>query len=394
MRRINLPTLLAIGIVPLMVVAACADSGEETTVVQDDAGTPESGVPDAAGDAAPDGGDANVEALRCSEGFCIVDLPNPQAYGLTEWVFTGVQVDATTGAWAIANGVSGVDEASARILHFENDAWRPVHSPSLGSSERAVELYSLAADGAGNLIAVGATRDDGTAVIVRGNGTSFTTTSFDEGSLSAVWFAEPGQAWIVGPGGLIYRSTSDDDWESESIEPYVDLKSVWGIGPDELYVGGVNFDPETFMAYGYLGHRRRIDAGAPTWTSRVFEELQAERWGEPDILAGTAPPDGTRFWASPNLLARTAPDGRHDEWTADPFEPRVPIRAFWAQGKDDVWAVGHVGRVFHFDGTAWKDLLLTFNGAPLTPRLSAIAGTSEGEIFVVGEGVALRRQAQ
>ena len=79
---------------------------------------------------------------------------------------------------------------------------KAIHSPALGSGagQRAVELFSLASDGAGHLVAVGATLDDGTAVIVRGDGTTFTTSSFD-GSLSAVWFADVGQAWATGAGG-------------------------------------------------------------------------------------------------------------------------------------------------------------------------------------------------
>lgn len=396
MNRLELRTLVGAGLVPLLLLAACADSGEESAAPREDGGAPESGMPDELDAAAPDAPDVDVDTLRCSEGFCIVDLPNPQAYGFTHWAFAGVQVDPVIGAWAIANGVYGVDEASAQILHFESGAWKPVHSPTLGSGagKRAVELSSLAADGAGNLVAIGATLDDGTTVIVRGDGTTFTTTTFDDGPLSSVWFAEPGQAWAVGPGGRIHRSSIDGGWESESIDAPVDFASVWGSGPGDVYVGGIDFDPEAFVPYGYLGHRTVDDAGAPTWTFRVFDDLQEERWGESAILAGVAPLEGTRFWAAPNVLARTAPGGAHDEWVADPFEPRVPIRAFWAQGKDDVWAVGHVGRVFHFDGTTWKDLLLTFNGAPLTPRLRAISGTSAGEIFVVGEGVALRRPAK
>jgi hypothetical protein len=396
MKRRTLQRLLGAGIVPLMAFAACADSGEETKYVQADSGIPESGPPDGNDAAAPDRRDVDAEAIRCSEDFCIVDLPNPQAYGFTQWAFAGVQVDPVIGAWAIANGVYGVDKASAQILHFENGAWRPMHSPSLGGGggKRAVELFSLASDGAGNLIAVGATLDDRTAVIVRGEGTTFTTTTFDDGSLSAAWYAAPGQAWVVGAGGRIYRSSSDGGWESESIDAPADFGAVWGSGPDDLYVGGVDVDPETFVSSGYLGHRTRDDAGVPNWTFRRFDDLQDMRAGDRSILAGVAPPDGTRFWAAPNLLARTAPGGGHDEWVADPFEPRAEIRAFWARGKDNVWAVGHVGRVFHFDGTAWKDSLLTFNGAPLTSHLRAIAGTSAGEIFVVGEGVALWRQAQ
>ena len=396
MKAITRRTLLASGLLPLIVFAACAESGDSPGYVQEDGAAPEAGIPDATDASAADARDEDVEALRCSEGFCIVDLPTPEAHGFTQWAFTGVQVDPVIGAWAIANGASGVDGATARILHFEDGTFEPVHSPALGSGgdERAIELVSLASDGAGHLVAVGATLDDATPVIVRGDGTTFTTTTFDGGPLASVWFAEPGEAWFVGTGGGIYRSSTDGGWESESIEAPVDFASVWGSGPGDLYVGGVNVDPEAFWPFGYLGHRTLSDAGAPTWTFRSFDDLQQDRWGDSVILAGVAPPDGTRFWAAPNLLARTAPGGGHDDWVADTFEPRVVIRAFWARGKDDVYAVGRLGRVFHFDGTSWKDLLLSYNGAPLTPHLTAIAGTNAGEIFIVGEGVALRRQAR
>jgi hypothetical protein len=189
-------------------IGACAGSEEQGTKSTDEGGTPESG-----GDAqrAPDAWDAEGPGNpTCSEDFCLVDLPNPADYGLAKWHFAGVDVDPTIGAWAIANGDTDGGAATAHFLRFESGEWSVQHAPVLdgGGDARSVRLTSLSADGAGQLIAVGETTDDGTAVVVRGDGTSFTTTPF-EGNLAAAWFAAPNEAWIVGSNGGVFRSSDD-----------------------------------------------------------------------------------------------------------------------------------------------------------------------------------------
>ncbi|MBN9160761.1 MAG: hypothetical protein BGO98_26980 [Myxococcales bacterium 68-20] len=395
LRRIPL-TLLPLPLVALLaLVGACAGSDEgDVNPPPDDGGAQDSTIADTAmpDDASDGGAEPEPEALRCSGDFCLVDLPNPGAYGFTRWSFSGVQVDPTLGPWAIANGVSGIDVATAQMLRFEGDAWKPVQAPVLGAGadRQNIRLASLSTDGAGKLLAVGSTLDYAAGAIVRGDGTTFTTESFDA-SLEASWFAEPGVAWIAGRGGAIFRSSSDGGWISESDESGSDFVSIWGTGPNDVYVGGVEGEM-SWPRFGYLGHRTVDDEGAK-WTFATFPELQT-RWSkEHVILAGIAFAGGPSFWAAPDVLARGTVGGGGESWEPDPFNPRIGINAFWARSANDIWAVGDIGRIFHFDGTAWKSVSLVFNGAPLVANLTGIAGTSNGDILVVGDGVALRRKA-
>ncbi len=392
MRRIVLRAPLLLLAVPLIAVfVACASSDEPGgDPPLEDGGVRDSETADTFVDANDAGSDVDAEALRCSGDFCLVDLPNSGAYGFTKWVFAGVQVDPEIGVWAIANGVLGLDSATAQMLRFDGEGWKPLHAPALGTGadKRNIRLASLASDGAGNLLAVGATVDDGAGAIVHGDGTAFTSTSF-EVALEAAWFAMPGEAWASGRAGAIFHWRPDAGWVSESTEMGSDFFAVWGSGPDDVYVGGTNED--NWPVYGYLGHRT-IEDGEATWTFETFPELQPRPSEDHTIRAGIALPDGTRFWSAPDVLAR-ATNGGDPPWEADPFKPPVGVNAFWARAKDDIWAVGNVGRVYHYDGTTWKDSLLVFNGAPLVANLTGIAGTSAGELFIVGDGVALRRKA-
>ncbi len=388
--------ILPLPLLALLALVACASSDEGDINPQlDDGGAQDSTVADSVlPDDASDGGVApEPEVLRCSAEFCLVDLPNPGAYGFTRWSFSGVQVDPILGAWSIANGVLGLDVATAQMLRFEGEGWKPVQTPVLGagSDKQNIRLASLSTDGAGKLLAVGSTLDSAVGAIVRGDGTTFTTESFDA-PLEASWFAEPGLAWVAGHGGAIFRSSSDGGWISESDESGSDFISIWGSGPNDVYVGGVENADMSWPQYGYLGHRTVDEEGAK-WTFATFPELQT-RWSrEHVILAGIAFAGGPSFWAAPDVLARGTVDGGADGWEADPFNPRVGIKAFWARSASDIWAVGDIGRIFHFNGTAWKSVPLVFNGAPLVANLTGIAGTSNGDILVVGDGIALRRKA-
>ena len=394
MRRLAFPSpflLLPLPFIAMFVACAGSDSATDTPTLDggaEDSSLPETGSPEDAGDA---GAEVDAAGLRCSGDFCLVDLPNPGAYGFTKWVFRSVQVDPTAGTWAIANGVIGLDEATTQMLRFDGSAWKAMHAPVLGAGadKRNIRLASLSTNGAGKLLAVGSTIDDGTGVIVSGDGAAFTTDTF-EVPLEASWFAAPDLAWVAGRGGAIYRSTAEGDWISESNDTGGEFVAVWGSGPDDVYVSGEKF--EDFGSYGYLGHRTVDDAGA-TWSFATFLELQPRPFGDHTIYAGIAFADGTRFWAAPDVLARGTTGGGETEWEADAFDPRVAINAFWARGPNDIWAVGNVGRIYHFDGTAWKAELLVFNGAPLVTNLTGIAGTSTGELFIVGDDVALRRKA-
>jgi hypothetical protein len=376
--------------------AACADSEDPNHE-----GPPQDGGPDtneaADADAAPDAeadADIDASALRCSGDFCLVDLPNPAVYGLDNWHFTGVHVDPQIGAWAIANGAGEGDEGStAQVLHFDGTGWKVAFAATLevGLDARNVQLTSLTGDNAGHLLAVGSVIGETTGVVLQSDGTTFSVTSLDE-ELRAAWYVAPGNAWIVGNGGRIFRSTDDGGWESEHAA-VGDFGAVWGTASD-LYVGGTFLDEEVYDFFGYLGHRTTNGASVE-WSFAKFGPLETNSIGWREIYAGiTIGPGASWFGAAPDVLARTARDGGDEVWERDAFKPPIPLMGFWARSPNEVWAVGDIGRVYHFDGTSWKDARLVFNGAPLTATLFKVSGTSSGELFIVGDGVALRRAAK
>ena len=267
-------TVLLTGGALLMVFAACAQSDEEgrDALPAIDGGSPEGAtIPDAGTDGAEASAHVDAEALRCSGEYCLVDLPNAAVYGLSSWLFAGVHVDPQTGAWAIANGEGSDEGVTAQLLHFENGGWKVKQAVKLavGADTRGVRLLSISGDGKGNLLAVGTTTSEPRAgVILRGDGTSISVTAFEE-ELYAAYFASPDTAFIAGAGGRIFRSTSDGDWVDESA-PGGNFVTIWGSGPDDLYVGGAIFDEDFYDDFGYLGHRTLDDAGAKTWSFVTF----------------------------------------------------------------------------------------------------------------------------
>lgn len=376
-------------------VVACATSSDDPPRETESPLDSGSQLPDPTDAETSDASDArpDAESLRCSGEFCLVDVPNAAGYGISEWLFSGVYADSTAGVWAIANGVAGRDDgATTQLLRFENDAWKVERQVQLdvGTSARNVRLVSLSGNGAGKLLAVGISDVDGQGVVFRGDAAalSFTTEAF-EADLRGSWFASADQAWIVGAGGRIFRSSAQGEWES--VGPVEgDFSCIWGRGPDDVYVGGSVFDPDWGDNFGAVGRLVASDAGEPSWVFARFDASFVQPFGVHDIAAGVAV-DGVSWWSAEGAFARSAET--ETGWELDAFQAPVPLRSFWARSSTDVWAVGDIGRIYHYDGTSWKALALVFNGAPLTANLTSITGTSAGELFVVGDGIALRRKA-
>lgn len=387
---------LFLALMPAAAFVACAESSDAPTDSTPlDGGTvPEASAVDA-GDEADATPDVDAEALRCSNDFCLVDVPPASAYGFTKWMFVGVQSDPVIGTWAIANGMPD-DKGTAQLLRFEDGTWKPRYAPMLGSGaeKRSIQLTALAGDGKGHLIAIGTAKDDNSTVIVRSDGTTVTSSPFP-GKLQATWMTGTDDAWVAGPMGSIHHSVGGADWTDESNPAGGTLYAFWGSGPDDVYVGGQSeYDPDTYEAWAYVGHRTRDDAGAPTWSFELLGDLQNEVDGVGyPITTGIMPPGGRPFASAPNFAAWRSPDAGAMAWTRDSFLPRTWLRAMWAKNQSEVWAVGDAGRVVRYDGTTWHELGFFFNGAPVGGDLTGISGTAQGEIFVVGAGVALRRQA-
>jgi len=402
--------LLIVGASLVEAFIACANSHDEVDPTPlppptDDSGPtpvlPESGAPDAdAGES-----DRDAAALRCMpNNTCLLEMPNPAIYGLSKFVFTGVIADPKIGVWAIANGIEGVDSesATAQVLHLEaNGVWAVRFGPMLGvaAAAKSVRLLSLTGDGNGHLLAVGVTKTDALeGVVLRGDGTTFTTERLGN-DLRSTWAAGPNDAFIVGGGGRVYSGPvvrRVNNWRSENAptDPPSSFNAVWGTGPLDVYAGGAvagEFQDTAFVA---RRTKRNPDAGA-VWSYVTFPS-DSQSVGAREVFSGAAADGGTSWWAGAEFtfgeksVVATRPTDGGIEWNRNSFSPSVYLRAFATRSANDIWAVGGLGRVYHYDGTAWTDSFLVFNGAPLTANLTAVA-SSPTELFVVGDGVALKR---
>lgn len=148
-----------------------------------------------------------------------------------------------------------------------------------------------------------------------------------EAAIHAVWGSGAGDLWAVGEGGLLLHGDGTS-WTPASLPTTSALRAVWGTAADDVWVVGY---------------------GDKTW----------------------------HF------------DGR--DWSEVPLGSSALLTGLWGTGRGDLWAAGYDyasqrGAVWHFDGAKWRQLYLTLPvGGASGPRLSAIAGSSQSEVWAVGE---------
>ena len=103
----------------------------------------------------------------------------------------------------------------------------------------------------------------------------------------------------------------------------------------------------------------------------------------------TAPND---VWVVGKLATILHYDG--SGWTQTPtaslpIPADTTLNAVWASASNDVWAIGSSGRILHFDGATWS---LSPSGA--TRMLTAISGVSAKDIWVVGLAASTSTQGE
>jgi hypothetical protein len=58
----------------------------------------------------------------------------------------------------------------------------------------------------------------------------------------------------------------------------------------------------------------------------------------------------------------------------------------WGTSPTDIYSAGYGGRIMHFDGASWKDMI-----SPTTEPIMGIWGTSSTNIYAVGDGGSVLR---
>ncbi|HVH46659.1 MAG TPA: hypothetical protein VM925_30165 [Labilithrix sp.] len=385
----------------LAAMAACAGSDEGNGIGpltdRNDAGTLSPGEAGAADDAGDADAAVTIDAgqRECStEGYCHTVLPKSQTL---------------RGVWSDGAGVTWAVSEQGAILRYDGSAWS-VHA-NLGEA-----LWSIWGSGPTDIWIGGA------GGLLHGEGASsaslvFTSVEAPGPStpILSIWGTGAGDVWATGNtnsfplvGRVLHYSadTAKDGgaprWSQEDVtKEQVLWARVFGSKASGVWIAGSWFNPA-------MGSRREImvlrrSAGASDFAPEQLPrdpDTPTDR-GDFELLYDAAVSiDGASMWilgkthgTTPAYASATSIDGGQTfTWTfARTSTATDPVfNAIGAVSTNAVWVVGDYGRLRHWNGSKWKQGVISVSKFPLTNPFYAVGGR-EGDLWFVGEDIALHR---
>jgi hypothetical protein len=335
--------------------------------------------------------DAEAEAPRvCSDdGFCHTTL-SPKA------TLRGVWADGAGVAWAVSD--------EGEILRHDGNAWT-VHTKTKGA------LRAVWGSGP-NDIWIG-----GDVGLLHGTGATSATLTFADANapgdqrapITSIWGTGAKDVWAVGnfvDFPYVARVLHYTDgfagasWQVDGVSSSPVLFSrVWGTSTSGVWLAGLRNNPVTINQEVYVVRR---SAGATKFAQVDLprDPTAPQGVGELYKLAdATVALDGTvwvmgRTNTSKQGFARgTTTDGVVYTWSfvaTGPSSGKL-FEFAWGKAEADQWIGGDYGRLKRWDGTSWTQAKTTISKFPDTTPLHAMWGDANGELWVVGDGIAMHR---
>jgi photosystem II stability/assembly factor-like uncharacterized protein len=244
------------------------------------------------------------------------------------------------------------------------------------------------------------------------------------GTLAALWGSSATDVWAVGASGTLLHRVNGGNWTVET-KPAVttaSLSAIWGTGPKDVYAVGAaglvihydgaawtvqNVAPVSYndMSYAASSNFSGVSGTGPNNvfassiggpTDGVFHSTGGDTtW----VLVGLGGYDWSSIWFDPvsgegfatrNLgLYVVHNSGRSpSDWSEQPAPSPGQLDAVWGSDAKDVYVVGELGAILHFDTTGkW-----TAQASGTTNRLRAIWGPSAADVYAVGSGGTIVRR--
>ncbi|AKU93862.1 Type IV fimbrial biogenesis protein PilY1 [Labilithrix luteola] len=389
---------------------AGADANQSDVVLpgtKDDAGA-DGGIADASNDR--DAGEQDAAPRICSyDGFCHTDIPSN--YSVRGMWIVGDSV------WAVA-WIMG--KPGAVLLRWDGASWHTEYTAQK-------RLNTIWASGPTDLWMGG---DEG---IFHGTGTSPSTITWQvvqTRPINSIWGSGPNDIWAVGAGDsflfgeiywgqkepgkvLHYAGPVTDGGDGWSVDPIttttgISWTKVWGTSANDVWIGGTDYTDMFGAGQGKVYHRGPDGNGGVGFTNTGIPNF-----GYPSGFDGTRFAGGTSVTANDVWLlgagvyadsqfqgkARTDGSGVFD-WT--PYDmvcnhscsyTRL-LGAVWGTSPNDVYIAGENGIVRHWDGTKHSVVRITVTEIPVTGTFWTIAGTSNNDIWLGGDGLALHKSGK
>ncbi len=209
----------------------------------------------------------------------------------------------------------------------------------------------------------------GAGTVLRGKGGAFSQEPAPGKSLPpskellrSIWGSSDSDVWMVGENGALLH------WDGREVRSYSEGHSAawnaqWGSGPDDIWLGGPK---------GALAHWDGVKHSPVQFGNTCCDILS---------IAGTSKSD---VYAVGSLGLISHYNGSN--WTGQvPPISGLHLQAVWATGPSDVWAGGALntttGGLLRKTGTQWNSV--TINTAISNKPIAAIHGTSPTDLWIV-----------
>jgi hypothetical protein len=233
--------------------------------------------------------------------------------------------------------------------------------------------------------------DAGHSLVLHYNGTAWSEQlrADDRDMFTNVWGLSPTQVFAFGLYSLARYDGSRWTLDQGASSAGPIYGALWGSSPTDLFaVGSFDGDPPLGLIKHYDG---------ASWSSMQGHDFSYN--GSVNDVSGTGPADvyavggDYDYDAPPDEKMETDAVVHYDgtSWNRT-FQDirlygtrRYEFSGVWANAHDDVFVVATDGRILHFDGSAWTEMV-----SPTGAELLDVWGASSSEVYAVGDDGILR----
>jgi len=299
-----------------------------------------------------------------------------QAPGFLDTLFTFAN-GAWTGGTIQADAVHAFD--ASHIWISAGDEVGPLGSPLITGDDVLDEFSAIAGSSPTDVWVIGSESAGGAPALLHSNGTSLERDVYQgTGIPSALFVGSSGWGFIGDSRGELLKLSGGSFVPAIAAPmPYVNLPSLWGTGPDDVYLVGVAV---------------ATDLSAPA--AGIAEHWDGCRWSVLDFGLGPLGPlggvwaTGSDVWitgqdpgvASPPVQGFLLHKGASGAWTRLSTPDGGVYGSVWGTAANDVWFGGPT--FMHWDGTVLSTVP-TPTGLPPSPSLTSLTGSASDDIWAV-----------
>ncbi len=334
-----------------------------------------------------------VTGACTSDGWCW-DNPLP-----TGNVLRAVWAVAPNDVWIVGN--------RGTVVHWDGARWTSMYAPTED------DLTAVWASGPDDVWTIASSGSPPGSSMFHWNGTAWsevTDPAFAAHAPDSIWGSSRTDIWVTGQGGPLHYDGSR--WRARSdVAAGGNDSVVSGSGPHDVWItpgfedgvitgSPVHWDGSHAMSTPWVTSEPNLHVGAvlavapdDAWlrTGGTLQHWDGATWS---VVDGHSEIAQVSVYSASELFANAGAGGiwlldganvdrwNGSAWSASPA-PASGFVAIASSGPDDVWLVGGLGTVSHWDGHAWT-AVLPRSILPSTPDSFADAWTDGTTIRAIG----------